>query len=55
MVWNFETRINQAFLSKSYTVLQGTCKVVITGSVTISEGNTEKLTETSTQMAYPAE
>lgn len=39
-------------LEKKYTVSQGTYKVVTSGSVTTSAGNTEQLSETSTQVTY---
>ncbi len=53
--WSKSATATSLRLNKAYTVSQGTYKLVTSGSVTTSEGNTENLTETSTQMTYPAE
>ena len=41
--------------SRTYTVTQGTYKVVLSGKVTTANGETEQISKTSLEVTYPAQ
>lgn len=52
--WNSDQSGLYLKMQKSYSISQGTYKVVASGSVT-TDGNTERFSTTSNQVTYPAQ